>query len=259
MIYRPPRDELYTIIHQREISNYLAPKLKSIGANFLGVAERTPYGNSFVSSNVQMAELMYESLWYDNDPCIKRNKNKSKIWIPNNFNDGELTKEILDCKLFRVSQVGNFTIPIKIGDTEIFGTVSAQSVEDLYSLRFTKMELLKELILDFRIFMHTITNEKSFSKPKFIREQRTYYISASDGVALEAIKFSQLSSNAKSKYIDAVVMLPEKKNTFYYCINKSKNDVQVVYDSFEKFDLTCAGYKSIPIELMFDCEDSYFD
>jgi hypothetical protein len=259
MLYRPPRSELYTVIYQREINNYLMPKLKSLGANFLGMAERTPYGDMFVSTDVEMAKLMYEAKWYNEDTSLQRNKNKSKILIPHNFKDGDINREILNSKRYKANQIGNFTIPIKIGDTEIFATISSDTLPRLLELRNENINKLKLLVLDFRTFMHKLSNERSFSESRSIREQRRYFISGKSRLAVNSYCYNKLDIENKYQFMDAYITLPEKADTIYLCSNIKKNDIKVVCTPMERFDLFNCGYKTSKVNIMYECEEDYFD
>ncbi|MCF6765747.1 hypothetical protein L3V82_08170 [Thiotrichales bacterium 19S3-7] len=255
--YRPPLSELYTIIYHKEINDFLMPKLKSLGANFMGMAERSPYGNLFVSTDIKMAQLMYEASWYDDDIALKRNTNHLKILTPESFHQDNISSKILEHKRLKTHQVGNFTLPIKIGDTEIFTTISADSINKLIEIKNDKLLLLRDLILEFRKFMHLLTNECSFTTSKHIREKRKYYVSLTDKIVLSAYDYMQLPEKEKLKFLDAFTTSNSKQSKFYYCSNEKINDVRLVHTPFENFDLVQQGYQSSYLHLIFDTENNY--
>jgi DNA-binding CsgD family transcriptional regulator len=214
----PRKDELLTVIFAKQIKNFFASKIRTVPFDFFGMAERTPYGSIFASSDPAIAELLYKNAWYSADSAINRDILKSDtkgiIQIPNK----KIQQEILQAKKKQCDQIGNFTIPVIRGETELYFCIAASTQKKLEFLKKNARTDLLNIGLEFRQYMHFLANPM-FAENQKTREKYSYYIA--DDIAYEG-KEALNSVNLQEKFIE-LTRFEQRANRIFRLTGKNFN------------------------------------
>lgn len=230
----PRKDELLTIIFKEKIAAFFKERKTTIGFDFFGMAERTPYGSMFASSDPGIAQLLYEKKWYGHDPAINRDVLKVHE-LALNSSTFALYQQILHAKRQQCYHLGYFTIPLYIGETELYFCIATTT--SLEKLKFLKRNCWHQLIkigLEFRKYMHALSDTR-FTYPRHIREMYTYFIVGN--FAFEGKETLQLS-NLEKRNVE-IARFCHRVKELYRIV--SKNFIGFTYDIYQAMEEKLSG------------------